>query len=182
MSVTKDQQRQVSGPSGPVVDPASTTADVIIELTPPLGAVLRGRREQLAWTQARLAAESGVSRTMINEIEAGKRAPSLRTYKKLRAALGHPVSAAVALIPAAAPEAAGERFLATLAAALLSMRRPALADLAAALGVTVPAVRAGLTEPGRWPRWDGRRRRRGARRPNPAPLHPRRRRCNEQPC
>jgi transcriptional regulator with XRE-family HTH domain len=153
VSVAAAGDPQVSDPAarrpatagGPVVHPGPGDGpDVVIEPIAPVGAVLRARREQLGWSQARLARASRVSRTVVNEIEHGKRAPTLRTYERLRAALGHEVSPAVALIPAAPPPEATEQFRATLAAALLATRRPALADLATALDTTVPAVRAGL--------------------------------------
>ena len=47
---------------------------------------MRQRRELLGWSQAETARRSGVSRTVVNEIEAGRRVPQLRTYEKLRGA------------------------------------------------------------------------------------------------
>jgi DNA-binding XRE family transcriptional regulator len=41
---------------------------------------LRRRRELLGWSQAEAARRSGVSRTVINEIEAGRRMPHTGTY------------------------------------------------------------------------------------------------------
>jgi ribosome-binding protein aMBF1 (putative translation factor) len=49
---------------------------------------LRRRRELLGWSQVKAAEQSGISRTVINEIEAGRRVPSTRTYQRLREAFG----------------------------------------------------------------------------------------------
>lgn len=49
---------------------------------------LRERRQLLGWSQVELGRVASVGRTVINQIEAGTRMPSVRTYAKLRAALG----------------------------------------------------------------------------------------------
>jgi DNA-binding XRE family transcriptional regulator len=56
--------------------------------TPTVASELRRRRELLGWSQAEAARRSGVSRTVINEIEAGKRMLHTGTYEKLRGARG----------------------------------------------------------------------------------------------
>jgi chromosome segregation and condensation protein ScpB/DNA-binding XRE family transcriptional regulator len=104
---------------------------------------LRRRRELLGITQAEAARRSGVSRTVVCEIEAGTRAPSLRTYEKLRAGLGLVAPSAV-LTPRREPLPLNEEVMARLAACMVIARIPLLSDLAAACGTSVPAVREGL--------------------------------------
>ena len=57
-----------------------------------------------------------MSRTVINEIESGRRVPQTRTYEKLRGALGLALPTAPALLRRREPESVGERQFATLAA------------------------------------------------------------------
>src|SRR5437879_7508950 len=63
---------------------------------------LRRRRELLGLSQVALSELSGISRTVINKVEAGARVPSVRTYARLRAALGLEAPAA-SLIPTRLP-------------------------------------------------------------------------------
>ena len=49
---------------------------------------LRERRLLLGWSQVQLSRVAHVGRTVINQIQAGTRMPSVPTYAKLRAALG----------------------------------------------------------------------------------------------
>jgi transcriptional regulator with XRE-family HTH domain len=63
-------------------------AELIGFATPTVAIELRRRRELLGWSQAETARRSAISRTVINEIEAGNRMPHTGTYQKLRAALG----------------------------------------------------------------------------------------------
>ncbi len=114
-------------------------------VSPDVATELRRRRELLGWSQAETARRSEVSRTVINEIESGRRVPEVRTYEKLRAALGLAVPAAVALLRRPVPEDWTERQLATLAGCLLSARGGTLSALADALGVSIPAVREQLS-------------------------------------
>jgi chromosome segregation and condensation protein ScpB len=111
-----------------------------------LAGSVRARREQLGWSQSRLARASGVSRTVVNEVENGRRSPSLPTYDKLRRALGLDLAASLALLPTAAPAAPSERFLTTVAATLITTGRVELADAAAALQVDATAVRAAVAQ------------------------------------
>ena len=104
---------------------------------------VRRGREALRWSQAEVARQSGVSRTVVCEIEAGQRIPSLRTYERLRAALGLDVAAAV-LAPPRHRVTLGDEHLTRLAAALLSVHTCSLATLAEGLGVAIPAIREGL--------------------------------------
>ena len=104
---------------------------------------LRRRRELLGLSQVALAELSGVSRGIINRVELGARAPSLRTYARLRAALGLEAPAA-SLIATRLPLRLGEHLLTALCAALVVTRDVSLADLASALDVSIRAVRENL--------------------------------------
>lgn len=123
--------------------------DAVAELEPAgvpivsVGQEVRRRREALRWSQAEVARQSGVSRTVVCEIEAGQRVPSLRTYERLRIALGLDTAAAV-LAPPRPWVTLGDEHLTRLAAAVLSVRTCAIATLAEGLGVAIPAIREGL--------------------------------------
>jgi transcriptional regulator with XRE-family HTH domain len=108
-----------------------------------VGQEVRRRREALRWSQAEVARQSGVSRTVVCEIEAGQRVPSLRTYERLRTALGLDTAAAV-LAPPRPRVTLGDEHLTRLAAAVLSVRTCSLGTLAEGLGVAIPAIREGL--------------------------------------
>ena len=108
-----------------------------------VGQELRRRREAMRWSQAEVARQSGVSRTVVCEVEAGQRVPSLRTYERLRVALGLDVPAAV-LAPPRHRVTIGDEHLTRLAAAVISVRTSSLATLGEALGVAIPAIREGL--------------------------------------
>ncbi len=108
-----------------------------------LGRSVRARREQLGWSQSRLARASGVSRTVVNEVENGRRSPSLPTYDKLRRALGLDLASSLALLPTATPASVSERFLTTVAGLLITAGRIELTDAAAALQADATAVRTG---------------------------------------
>jgi transcriptional regulator with XRE-family HTH domain len=49
---------------------------------------LKRLREQKGWSQARLAQESGVDRATINQVEGGRRSPTIATLEVLAEALG----------------------------------------------------------------------------------------------
>lgn len=54
-----------------------------------LGAFVRAKREERGWSQTRLAAESGVDRAYLSQIETGvTKLPGADTRRKLAAALG----------------------------------------------------------------------------------------------
>ena len=80
---------------------------------------------------------------MINRVELGAWAPSVRTYARLRAALGLETPAA-SLIATRLPVRLDEDRLTALCAALVVTRDVALADLASALDISIPAVRDNL--------------------------------------
>ena len=87
-----------------------------------------------------------MSRTVVNEVENGRRCPSLGSYDKLRRALGLDLAASIALLPTEAPASASEQLLASLSATLVTTGRVDLADLAAALGVDTAVVRAAVAQ------------------------------------
>ncbi len=111
-----------------------------------LAGSVRARREQLGWSQSRLARASGVSRTVVNEVENGRRSPSLPTYDKLRRALGLDLASSLALLPTTAPAAPSERFLTTVAALLITAGRVEVAGAARALQVDASAVRTAVAQ------------------------------------
>jgi transcriptional regulator with XRE-family HTH domain len=63
---------------------------------------VRGRREQLGLTLRALAARSGVSTSMISDIERGTKSPTIATLSALAEALAVPVSALVDSVTSAA--------------------------------------------------------------------------------
>jgi len=90
------------------------------------------------------ATRTGISPSVISEIETGRRIPSLTTWARLREKLGLDVPATV-LLPARVPGAGlMEDHLTALAACVMSLRGGSLASLAAALEVSIAAVREGL--------------------------------------
>ncbi len=68
-----------------------------------VSAILKRRRLLLGWSQSELARRARVSRVAVNQIEAGERSPSLRTYEKLRRTLGLDGSTLQVLLPRATP-------------------------------------------------------------------------------
>jgi len=111
-----------------------------------LAGSVRARREQLGWSQSRLARASGVSRTVVNEVENGRRSPSLPTYDKLRRALGLDLASSLALLPTATPTSVSERFLTAVAGLLITAGRLEVADAAAALQADATAVRTAVAQ------------------------------------
>ena len=124
---------------------ADGTIDVEGRALPSVATELRRRRELLGWSQVKAANQSGISRTVINEIEAGRRSPSTRTYERLREALGLSLPTATALLHRPKPATHMESQLTTLAACLISTRGGTLASYAEAIGISVPAVREQLS-------------------------------------
>ena len=108
---------------------------------------LRERRLLLGWSQVQLGRVAHVGRTVINQIEAGKRFPSVRTYAKLRAALGLEPPPAAA-IPRRLPQQQSDEFVAALCAGLVARARVPIAELASALNVSIAAVRENLESVG----------------------------------
>ena len=104
---------------------------------------LRRRRDLLRLSQGGLAEISGVARTVICQIESGRRVPTVRTYARLCAALGLDGAPATAL-PPRTPARLDADLVAALCAGLLATRDVALCDLASAAGISVPALRENL--------------------------------------
>ena len=50
-------------------------------------AVIRGSREKKGWSQYRLAKEVGIAQSFVNEIEGGKKSPSIEVFFKICEAL-----------------------------------------------------------------------------------------------
>jgi transcriptional regulator with XRE-family HTH domain len=57
-----------------------------------LGHAVRARRQQLGWSQERLAEESGLDRTYISGIERATRNPTLAIQERIASALGTTVA------------------------------------------------------------------------------------------
>ena len=49
--------------------------------------VIRNNREKKGWSQYRLAKETGVAQSFINEIEGGKKSPSIEVFFRICEAL-----------------------------------------------------------------------------------------------
>ena len=107
---------------------------------------LRERRLLLGWSQVELSRTAHVGRTVINQIEAGTRFPSVRTYAKLRAALG--LDPPPAAIPRRLPLQLSDDLVAALCAGLVARTQVPLAELASALDVSIAAVRENLERVG----------------------------------
>ncbi len=58
------------------------------EAVPSLAEELRRRRSALGWTLEQVADQAQVSVGMLSLIESGKRRPSLRSWERIRGALG----------------------------------------------------------------------------------------------
>jgi chromosome segregation and condensation protein ScpB/DNA-binding phage protein len=108
-----------------------------------LATEVRRRRELFGLSQVALSELTGISRTVINKVESGARVPSVRTYARLRAALGLEAPPA-ALIPTRLPVRLDPDLLTALCAALLVTSDVSLAELASALDISIPAVRENL--------------------------------------
>ncbi|PZR97781.1 MAG: hypothetical protein DLM67_07105 [Candidatus Nephthysia bennettiae] len=104
---------------------------------------LRRRRTALGWTLEQVAAQAQVSVGMLSLIETGKRRPSLRSWERIRGALG--ISEP---LPEEAwqhqPREISDELVATLGACLVAVRQATLAELARTTGVPISDVRLGL--------------------------------------
>jgi chromosome segregation and condensation protein ScpB/DNA-binding XRE family transcriptional regulator len=104
---------------------------------------LRRRRGALGWTLEQVAEQAQVSVGMLSLIETGKRRPSLRSWERIREALG--ISEP---LPEEAwrqrPRKISDELVATLGACLAAVRQATLAELAEATGVSISDVRLAL--------------------------------------
>src|ERR1700737_1117062 len=101
---------------------------------------LRRRRTALGWTLEEVAEQAQVSVGMLSLIETGKRRPSLKSWGRIRGALGM-----IEPLPEEAwgpqPREISDELVATLGACLAAVRTATLAELAAATGVPISDVR-----------------------------------------
>ena len=110
----------------------------------PIGAELRRRREMLRIGIREAARRTGVSHTVISEVESGRRLPTVRTFERLRSGLGLDATVHILLRPGE-PVGILEVHLVRLAACLwASGGRITITDLAGALGIHATAVREQL--------------------------------------
>jgi transcriptional regulator with XRE-family HTH domain len=104
---------------------------------------LRRRRTALGWTLEQVAEQAQVSVGMLSLIETGKRRPSLRSWERIRGALGIseplPVEAW-----RSQPHEISDEVVATLGACLAAVRQATLAELARAADVSISEVRLAL--------------------------------------
>lgn len=133
-----------AGLAEPATPPSRAPAEAVDPASSTLGLELRRRREQLGLSVRRAAARTGVSPTVISEIERGQRLPTLRTVRRLREGLGLDPPQAV-LLRRPAREEPLEAHLVRLGACLWGMGgRAPIAELAAALELPAAAVREQL--------------------------------------
>jgi chromosome segregation and condensation protein ScpB len=109
----------------------------------PISRELRARRDVLGLTLRQAAKRASMSASVLCEIERGRRVPSVTTYAKLREALGLDVSPVSVMPPRRERRVEGDH-LAALAACLVVQRGGPLADFAAALDLSIAAVREGM--------------------------------------
>jgi transcriptional regulator with XRE-family HTH domain len=115
---------------------------------------LRRRRTALGWTLEQVAQQAQVSVGMLSLIETGKRRPSLRSWERIRGALGisEPLPERAWGQP---PQEISDEQVATLGACLAAVRQATLAELAEAAGPVdlrgqAGAAPAGRTAPTDW--------------------------------
>ena len=104
---------------------------------------LRRRRMALGWTLEQVSERAQVSVGMLSLIETGKRRPSLRTWERIRQALG-----IIERLPEEAwhqqPREISDELVASLGACLATVRSATLAELAEATDATISEVRLAL--------------------------------------
>jgi transcriptional regulator with XRE-family HTH domain len=104
---------------------------------------LRRRRSALGWTLEQVAAQAQVSVGMLSLIETGKRRPSLRSWERIRGALG-----ITEPLPEEAwrqrPREISDELVAALGACLAAVRAATLAELAEGTGAPIANVRLAL--------------------------------------
>jgi chromosome segregation and condensation protein ScpB len=110
---------------------------------PTLAEELRRRRMALGWTLEQVAEQTQVSVGMLSLIETGKRRPSLKSWGRIRQALG--ISEP---LPEEAwrqlPREISDQLVAALGACLATVRSARLGELAEATGATLSEVRRAL--------------------------------------
>jgi chromosome segregation and condensation protein ScpB/DNA-binding XRE family transcriptional regulator len=104
---------------------------------------LRRRRTALGWTLEQVAEQAQVSVGMLSLIETGKRRPSLRSWERIRMALGISEPLPVEVLQQPRREIT-DGLVATLGACLAAVRQATLAELAEATGWPVSEVRLAL--------------------------------------
>ena len=109
---------------------------------------LRRRRTALGWTLEQVAEQAQVSVGMLSLIETGKRRPSLRSWERIRMALGISEPLPVEVLQQPRREIT-DGLVATLGACLAAVRQATLAELAEATGWSVSEVSLGVP-PIRW--------------------------------
>jgi transcriptional regulator with XRE-family HTH domain len=113
------------------------------DAVPTVAEQLRRRRSALGWTLEQLAEQAQVSVGMLSLIETGKRRPSLRTWERIRQALG-----IIEQLPEEAwhqqPREISDELVASLGACLATVRSATLAELAEATDATISEVRLAL--------------------------------------
>jgi transcriptional regulator with XRE-family HTH domain len=110
---------------------------------PSLAEELRRRRTALGWTLEQVAEQAQVSVGMLSLIETGKRRPSLRSWERIRSALGITDALPVEVLHQPRPEIT-DGLVACLGACLAAVRQATLAELAEATGWPVSEVRLAL--------------------------------------
>jgi chromosome segregation and condensation protein ScpB/DNA-binding XRE family transcriptional regulator len=110
---------------------------------PTLAEELRRRRTALGWTLEQVAEQAQVSVGMLSLIETGKRRPSLRSWERIRAALGISEPLPVEVLQQPRREIT-DGLVASLGACLAAVRQGTLAELAEATGCPVSEVRLAL--------------------------------------
>jgi transcriptional regulator with XRE-family HTH domain len=102
---------------------------------------LRRRRTALGWTLEQVAAQASVG--MLSLIETGKRQPSLKSWERIRGALGISEPLPVEVLQQPRREIT-DGLVASLGACLAAVRQATLAELAEATGWPVSEVRLAL--------------------------------------
>jgi transcriptional regulator with XRE-family HTH domain len=110
---------------------------------PGLAEELRRRRTALGWTLEQVAEQAQVSVGMLSLIETGKRRPSLRSWERIRGALGITEALPIEVLHQERREVT-DGLVASLGACLAAVRQATLAELAEATGWPVSEVRLAL--------------------------------------